>query len=200
MTKEELIQKIILAFKDLKLEDGIGLWEGQGLDDYATPEECKKLREKDEKDNCQQIPVVDLYKCSSSLSFFDAKGMRFHLAPFLLSSLNVFKVEEDQLRENGLLLKDYPAPDIVFTLSSEIVFTLTYDLESEYNIKQFSLLNTAQLQCIIHFLEYKQQEMIEYYQDFYFKEYGTDPSAVYSDEDYLKLEEAKQIWKKKLES
>ena len=76
ITKQKLIQEIYKSFKDVKLEDGVGLWEGQGLDDYCTVEECKKLRERDEKDDWSRISVLDLVKCSSSLCFFDAKGMR----------------------------------------------------------------------------------------------------------------------------
>ena len=32
MCKEELLEKIQLAFKGVQLGDGIGLWEAQGLD------------------------------------------------------------------------------------------------------------------------------------------------------------------------
>ena len=51
MTKEELIKEIYDAFKGVRLEDGIGLWEAQGLDDYADPKTMAELRKKDERNN-----------------------------------------------------------------------------------------------------------------------------------------------------
>ncbi len=183
MPGKKLIQEIEQAFKDIHLEDGIGLWEAQGLDDYLTPEECRKLRIKDEKNDWHKIPAADLYKCISSLSFFDAKGMRFHLPRFLFFDLGVSTTSEEKSRN----------------VSESTLFTLTHDLENDYNRGRFSLLNSVQIQCIIHFLEYKQYEIIELYRNFYFQKYGTNPSAVDSDQDYLELEKAKLIWKKKLD-
>lgn len=80
LTKTQLIGKIYGAFKDVLLEDGIGLWEGLALDDRLenTPE-YEALKAKDERHDWQKIPVLHLYECSSSISFLDAKGMRFHL-------------------------------------------------------------------------------------------------------------------------
>ena len=53
---------------------------GQGLDDdYEDAATCEALRLTDEKDDWSKIAVADLNQCYSSLSFFDAEGMRFHL-------------------------------------------------------------------------------------------------------------------------
>jgi len=145
MTKNQLIKKIHTAFKNVKLEDGIGLWEAQGLDDRLTEKECEKLREKDEKNDWNIIPVLDLYKCSSSLSFFDAKGMRFHLPQLMLYYLDVFEEEELALDKKGKL-KGYGCPDIVFDLS--------YKIETPDQLKRFSALNIEQIQCVLYFLEY----------------------------------------------
>ena len=124
--KEQLIQDINEAFRGVKLEDGIGLWEGQGLDDYATNVECRKLREQDEKDDWRKIPVIDLYKCSSSLSFFDAKGMRFHMPIFLLFALDLFEKEEDDLHSKGFV-KSYSVPDVEFHLLSGLRYLNSKD-------------------------------------------------------------------------
>ena len=51
MTKDELITEIRTAFKNIKLEEGVGLWEGQGIDDYADSETILKLRKRDERNN-----------------------------------------------------------------------------------------------------------------------------------------------------
>ena len=55
--RELLIQQINDAFQNVRLEDGIGLWEAQGLDDRLTSKECKKLRVKKKKNwkNRRQI-------------------------------------------------------------------------------------------------------------------------------------------------
>ena len=47
MTKEELIIEIRTAFNNVKLEDGVGLWEGQGIDDYADSKTMAELKRKD---------------------------------------------------------------------------------------------------------------------------------------------------------
>jgi hypothetical protein len=81
----ELIRE---AFAGVTLGDGVGLRQGQGLDDYDDPETVAKLRERDEKDDWSRIPVAELNACHSSLSFFDAAGMRFHLPAFLIAELD----------------------------------------------------------------------------------------------------------------
>ena len=138
MTKEELITKIRTAFKDVKLGDGVGLWEGQGLDDYADEKTMLELRKKDERNNWDNIPYKDLAFCSSSLSFFDAKGMRFCLPKFL-----IFDILEEQLyKEQGIS-------------SPCVLFTLSYKLNEEHQKNRFSLLDSQQIEAVICFLEYK---------------------------------------------
>jgi len=183
MNKTKLITTIYKSFKDVKLENGVGLWEGQGLDDYLSPEECKKLRERDEKDDWSKISVLDLYKCSSSLSFFDAKGMRFHLPQFLLFDLDVFEKEEDELYKKGKL---------EHTMCPDVYFHLTHQLEDDYSIKLFSALNNKQVQCVISYLNYQIQEKEEYY-----KEFGVK-SKKKRNEYYKEIEDSIAIWKTKL--
>lgn len=181
--KEQLIQDINEAFQGVKLEDGIGLWEGQGLDDYATNEECRKLREQDEKDDWHKISLIDLYKCSSSLSFFDAKGMRFHLPQFLLFDLDVFEKKQDELYRQGKLEATH-CPDIYFTL--------TYNLDSDYSVKRFSALNNEQIQCVIDYFYFKIEEREDYYREFGIK------SQKEREDYYNEIKEAINIWKTKL--
>ena len=85
--RRAVIEKLRAAFAGVRLEDGIGLKEGQGLDDYEDKWVCAKYREEDEKEDWQKIPVEKLARCHSSLSFFDPKGMRFHLPAFLIAEL-----------------------------------------------------------------------------------------------------------------
>jgi len=84
---DELINIISSAFEGVTLENGIGLDEAQAIDDYKTLEQRKLQRSNDEKENWQNIPVSELNRCNSSLSFFDSKGMRFHLPAFMIADV-----------------------------------------------------------------------------------------------------------------
>jgi hypothetical protein len=84
---EALITETHKAFADVTLGSGIGLLEANGLDDYATEQKLAEYRASDEKQDWRSIPIERLNKCSSSLSFFDAEGMRFHLPAFLIADL-----------------------------------------------------------------------------------------------------------------
>lgn len=84
----ERVAKLIRdAFTGITLGDGVGLWEGQAIDDYANDTTRGRYRARDEKSDWSAISVDDLNRCDSSLSFFDAEGMRFHLPAFLLAEL-----------------------------------------------------------------------------------------------------------------
>jgi len=83
----ELCRMIEEAFRDVKLGDGVGLFQAQGLDDYADASTCAAYRKKDEKDDWRRITSETLCRCNSSLSFFDAEGMRFHVPAYLICDL-----------------------------------------------------------------------------------------------------------------
>jgi hypothetical protein len=85
--KEALCDLIREAFAAVKLGNGIGLQEAQGIDDYADKETCASYRDGDEKEDWRRIPSEELCRCNSSLSFFDAEGMRFHLPAYLVAEL-----------------------------------------------------------------------------------------------------------------
>jgi hypothetical protein len=85
---DELIMQIRAAFAGVELEDGIGLREACGIDDYAGKDELARLRAIDEKHDWQSIPSLLLNQCKAAPSFLDAEGMRFHTPAFLASELN----------------------------------------------------------------------------------------------------------------
>ncbi|MGR3273783.1 DUF6714 family protein [Acaryochloris marina NIES-2412] len=87
MDKEIVVNNIKFAFAEVMLGAGIGLWEAQAIDDYATEEEQKRNRHKDEKEAWNRLNCEDLQRCHSSLSFFDAEGMKFHLPAYIVASL-----------------------------------------------------------------------------------------------------------------
>ena len=85
---EALCKTIRDAFAEVKLGKGIGLQEAQGLDDYDDDATRARYRASDEKEDWARISVGDLNRCNSSLSFFDADGMRFHLPAYLIADLH----------------------------------------------------------------------------------------------------------------
>ncbi len=113
------------AFRGVVLGRGVGLWQGQGLDDYADASTLAAYRARDEQTDWSAIPVSELNRCHSSLSFFDAEGMRFHLPCFLLAELE------------GALLNG-----VLFHL-------VTID---DYARGRFALLSEAQRQAVRAFL------------------------------------------------
>jgi len=85
--KLRVLDLVRSAFQGVSLGEGVGLLQGQGLDDYADECTLASYRAKDEKHDWSAIPVADLDRCYSSLSFFDADGMRFHLPAYLVAEL-----------------------------------------------------------------------------------------------------------------
>jgi hypothetical protein len=53
--------------------------QAQAIDDYEDEATCGRHLQDDEKEDWSRIPIEGLNRCNSSLSFFDAEGMRFHL-------------------------------------------------------------------------------------------------------------------------
>lgn len=84
---EALCNKIREAFAGVTLGSGIGLQQAQGIDDHEDEATCARYRASDEQEDWTRIPVSELNRCNSSLSFFDAEGMRFHLPAYLIADL-----------------------------------------------------------------------------------------------------------------
>lgn len=134
--RQHISELIRDAFKGVSLGNGVGLWQGQALDDYADQSTIAKSRTKDEKDNWDSIPVDELNRCHSSLSFFDAEGMSFHLPAFLLA-------------------------DIDGKLSNGIIFYLT-NLD-DYTKSKYTLLSDEQRHAVRELLLlYETEEEFEY--------------------------------------
>jgi hypothetical protein len=85
--KDAVIEQIREAFRGVVLGNGVGLLQGQGIDHYEDEAICQTYREGDKKLNWEAIQAENLDKCHSSLSFFDAEGMRFHLPVFLRADI-----------------------------------------------------------------------------------------------------------------
>ena len=86
--KERLKERIANAFRGVVLGNGVGLLQGQALDDWADKEVAAEQRKSDETRDWRRITRRQLVDCQSSLSFFDAEGMRFHLPAFMIAELH----------------------------------------------------------------------------------------------------------------
>ena len=127
LDKEHLIREITEAFKDVELDGGIGLSEANAIDDFKEEAFKIECRKKDEKHNWKTIPSDALNEYYCSLSFFDAKGMKFHLPAFMIAEIN-----------------------------NEYRFGMAFQLThlSDYTKSQFVLLNKEQREAVNFFLEY----------------------------------------------
>jgi len=124
--KARVSELLRTAFQGVQLGRGIGLWEAQGIDDYADAEQIAAYRARDKREDWSAISVEDLNYCYSSLSFFDAAGMRFHLPAFLLADL----------------AGNFTSMDILFTLTTR----------SDYTTSRFAELSPSQREAIRQFL------------------------------------------------
>lgn len=87
MNKESVFNEMKAAFSGVTLGNGVGLWEAQAIDDYESTEVQIRNRGRDEKEDWSRLSYDELQRCHSSLSFFDAEGMRFHLPAYIVASL-----------------------------------------------------------------------------------------------------------------
>ena len=105
---DELIEQIAAAFAGVTLEDGIGLWESDGIDDYRGPDELRALRAKDEKIDWRRIPAEHLNHCNAAPSFLDARGLYFHTPAFMTAEL---RGEFQQDFVGRLIYNSFSAPE-----------------------------------------------------------------------------------------
>jgi hypothetical protein len=159
---EKIESEIYAAFKDVKLEDGIGYYEAGAKDDYLQPtdEKYKLEKARDERDDWRRL-ISDIRESdivSDRHCFMDAKGLRFYL-PFLMirrdttvNSIMQFYISEFYKREG-------------YSKSS---FTETV-----------SMLTAEQKKCIYHFYEFLSKiENSGFYEDDLNSEFATGEIAV----------------------
>lgn len=132
MNKEQLIQCIYNAFKDVKLEDGIGLLEAEMIDyNYDRTE----AHNKDEREDWTKLlPIFYVPYAIEGWTFMDAKGIRFHLPCYLLQDLE----------------------SLLYPWDNPLIYTLNNVENSRFN--ELKILNVNQRLVIIDFLNYKIEE------------------------------------------
>ncbi len=125
MTKNDVINSIKIAFSNVSLGNGVGLWQTQAMDNYESVEIQKQIRVKDIKDDWSLLSSEELQICQSSLSFFDAAGMKFHLPAYIVRSMTG---EVDNPIFHLTNLNEH-AKSKLATLSSEQAGAVVYYLE-----------------------------------------------------------------------
>ncbi len=135
MDKKQLIEEIRQAFAGVELSNGIGLSEGDAIDDYADAQRIAECKRKDEREDWQRIDSEALNVHSAALSFFDSDGMRFHLPAFMIADLK----------------GAYRIGDLVFHLTQLAA-------NDDYNLRKLSLLSVAQWEAVIHYLQWVKEE------------------------------------------
>lgn len=135
MDESSVIKAIETAFAGVLLEDGIGIYEAEVIDDYGGEEERQKAKLKDLVSwrNWQEIPDEVLRSYYTTFCFVDSKGFKFLIPAYMRFALKYCK-------EDG---------------SASIDSTI-YALEpSNYNFDGFvNLLTSEQKAAIAKFLEY----------------------------------------------
>ena len=100
--RAELCAIIEAAFAGVRLGNGVGLQEAQGLDDREDDATLSAYRAEDEKEDWRRIAAEKLNQCWTSPSFFDAEGMRFHLPAYLVADLRgLYRQDFDIPLTNG---------------------------------------------------------------------------------------------------
>lgn len=148
MNRIELIQDIEAAFGEVLLENGIGIYEADALDNYADQKEIEKerARDRDSWQRWQDIPDQIMDSCYSVLCFVDPKGMKFLLPAFMIFTLKNYDISNSA------------------SLDSTI-YALDMGLEGFDG--NADLLNIAQKSAIAKFLKYMVLEAGDNYIDAY---------------------------------
>mgnify|MGYP000449775239 CR=1 FL=1 len=149
MKKDDLIQSIYEVFKDVQLDDGIGLWEARMIDDYYEESDSRytEVRQKDERKDWKKLLPIFLNQddkknyVSDTWTFMDVKGKLFHLPLFLLQDIH-YGNSEDYLFYNP------------------IIYYLTIIDSDNNSLEFFKNLNISQKKLLLNFLEYKVHEYI----------------------------------------
>lgn len=93
MHKEELIKEIEAAFKDVTLEDGIGINEADNIEMENRDADINKGRNQDRSwwNGWRDIEDKYIASYSSVMDFMDAKGIRWVLPAYMIYIVNHYK-------------------------------------------------------------------------------------------------------------
>ncbi len=89
LDKEKLISEIEETFKNVKLEDGIGIFEAEELDACSSDKKLKQAKEKDRSwwRDWHYIEDKHLAYYTSPMCFMDSQGIKWALPAYMIFSL-----------------------------------------------------------------------------------------------------------------
>jgi hypothetical protein len=139
--RQRLLRSIEQAFAGVQLGEGVSLHETVVIDHYGGQQERRAARAPDEKHDWRKLigdPGLAEITGVGGLSFYDAAGLHFHLPAYL-----------------SLAVTDFESVEASHVLGS-LMFQLTAGCE--YSLERFSVLDTAQRQCVREVLVFLRDE------------------------------------------
>jgi len=127
LKKEKLIDEIQEAFKNVKLNNGIGIFEADELDACSSEKKLQKAKEKDKSwwNDWKYIGDKHIAYYSSVMCFMDEKGIQWALPAYMIYAINNY--------ENGSFSVDTTIYKIERINSNLNIFTS----EQKYVITKF---------------------------------------------------------------
>ena len=91
--REKLILEIKEAFKNVKLEDGIGIFEADELDACSSDKKIQKAKIKDRSwwNDWKNIEEKHIAYYSSVMCFMDSKGIKWAIPAYMIYALNNYE-------------------------------------------------------------------------------------------------------------
>ena len=141
MDANTLVAAIEDAFARVKLEDGVGVFEAEAIDDYASEEQRAKASENDIRDDWRKIPDEVVSAHYSAMAFMDQKGLRYAIPAYMRFAIKYCKASDSASIDH-----------IIYALAVE---------------QDWDFLDEKQKQAIADFLNYMVLEVGEDYVDSY---------------------------------
>ncbi len=129
MDKADLVNLIENAFKGVSLGEGIGIYEAEAIDNYASEKKTTKARAKDREEwkKWTDIPPQVIETFYSALCFLDVEGMRYVLPAYMR-----FAVENYETSASASI--DSP----IYALQSNPVF-VTENVDEYFTKEQYEV-------------------------------------------------------------
>lgn len=147
MNTAELRDLIIAAFRDVTLDGGISLWQGEVCDNYGRDNDGRAVSEAkfnaiprtELTEDWSALPLAEL-ESYPYLAYLDARGFRYYIPAFLLAWLE--DPSGRSMRGISTLSSLYPKRDSWL-----------------YHMEHYELLSDAQRTAIAHFLHELQHNL-----------------------------------------
>jgi len=139
--RDQLVEEICSAFKNVTRKGGVSLAEVELLDAGASVNQCKRIRAGQRDKHWSQVDLRRHDPYGSGLCFLDPIGFCYHLPAYLIDRLTIGNHLVDDCRHDDWMGQD----------------TVVYRLQdtSSSGRKQYNLLNTPQRECVARFFAFE---------------------------------------------